>query len=66
MRRKGYHFEAVLDKVDEFFVELGDRIETCMDKMADSKTFNKVTSTVDEVATDLTRVTKKLIKRIIR
>ncbi len=65
-RSEGFHFDAVIDKMDEFFNELGQRVEVCMDKMSDSRVFNKVTSTVDEVATDLTRVTKKMIKRIIK
>ena len=71
------HFEAIAEKMEDFFESLGEKledtfegfgqgIETCMENLAESKTFNTVTATVEEVATDLTRVTKKLIKRIIK
>lgn len=76
-KEDSFHFEAIVEKMEDFFESLGDKledtfegfghkVETCMEDLAESKTFNTVTSTIEEVATDLTRVTKKLIKRIIK
>lgn len=63
---EGSTFEDLFEKVDEFLTDVGKRVERCMDKVADSKTFETVTSTVDEVASELTKATKKVIKRIIK
>lgn len=63
---EGFHFEALIDKMDEVFTEVGHRVERCMDKVADSKTFETVTSTADEVAKELTKVARKLINKITK